>query len=210
MTFSLVGDQSWLTLPSMRDWDAYPPALSEVAQLRESFLQGDFSVDFEAYPAFSSEPLWFLEASDAPAIVQSRFRVIGRDCSGGTVAIWLVREDADIADQPVVFVGSEGEAGTVAADLSDFLWLLAAGWGPMEAVWGGADYDPYREFDDAELAEIAEEEPIRFGVPREDIAEVASRHARGPRRTATEVISRAKGSEPNFLTFLSSVANWGA
>lgn len=34
-------------------------------------------------------------------------------------------------EQPVVFFGAEGELGIVAANLSDYLWLLAAG----DRVW---------------------------------------------------------------------------
>ena len=190
----------------MRDWDDVPPVLSELADLRESFLGGDFSVDYEPYSGFSADPLWFLDDADDAAAEQARFRVFGRDYTGGTVAFWLVREDADLADQPVVFVGSEGEVGTVAADLSDYLWLLAAGWGPAEAVSGGVDYDPYRDFDAEELAEIAEDEPIRFGVPRDDIAEIARRHANGPRRSAVEVITRAASSEPDFTAYIDGIS----
>ncbi|GAA2605373.1 hypothetical protein GCM10010304_64130 [Streptomyces roseoviolaceus] len=38
-----------------------------------------------------------------------------------------------MADRPVVFLGSEGDTAVVARDLNDFLWLLADGYGPLEA-----------------------------------------------------------------------------
>ncbi|MFI2431741.1 hypothetical protein [Streptomyces sp. NPDC018693] len=65
------------------------------------------------------------------------FRVFGRDGTGGYAAfrpVRPVRPDAELVDQPVVFLGSEGKTGVVARNLSDFLWVLADGLGPLEAT----------------------------------------------------------------------------
>lgn len=64
------------------------------------------------------------------------FRVFGQDGTGGYAAFWLVREGRGLVEQPVVFLGSEGETGVIARDLADFLWLLAGGVGPWEAAAG--------------------------------------------------------------------------
>jgi hypothetical protein len=53
------------------------------------------------------------------------FRVFGQNGAGGYAAFWLVRHDEDLADQPIVFLGSEGETAVVARDLPDVLRLLA-------------------------------------------------------------------------------------
>lgn len=79
------------------------------------------------------------------------FRVFGQDGTGGYAAFWLVREGRGLVEQPVVFLGSEGETGVIARDLADFLWLLVSGVGPWEAAAGyGAEEeeprpDPARE-----------------------------------------------------------------
>jgi hypothetical protein len=49
-------------------------------------------------------------------------------------SVWLKRNGAPIEDQPIVFVGSEGEVGMVASNMRDYLWLLAGGVGPCEAI----------------------------------------------------------------------------
>ncbi|GHJ47190.1 hypothetical protein Cs7R123_45320 [Catellatospora sp. TT07R-123] len=64
------------------------------------------------------------------------FRVFGKDGSGGLAAVWLRDPDAAIETQPVVFLGSEGQLAVIAKSLGDFLWLLADGVGPLEAVDG--------------------------------------------------------------------------
>lgn len=43
--------------------------------------------------------------------------MFGRDGSGGFAAFWLVRPNRVLFDQPIVFLGSEGETGVVARDL---------------------------------------------------------------------------------------------
>ncbi|MDC0721243.1 hypothetical protein [Nannocystis bainbridge] len=73
---------------------------------------------------------------------EHELRVFAQDGSGGLVAFWIVQHDdgaaRPLADQPVVFLGSEGERGAVASDLADFLHLLAAGIGPYEVVEYGS------------------------------------------------------------------------
>jgi hypothetical protein len=65
---------------------------------------------------------------------EAEFYVFGADGQGSGVAFWLVH-DAPLTEQPVVFLGSEGEGDVrpVAKDFPDFLELLAVGLGPREA-----------------------------------------------------------------------------
>jgi hypothetical protein len=81
-----------------------------------------------------------------------------------------------ILEQPIVFFGSEGEVGVVARDFYDYLWLLAAGIGPCEAVIGAED----------------QREPITHFVA------FAGKHAAAQRKTATEVLTAAHSEFPGF------------
>jgi hypothetical protein len=67
---------------------------------------------------------------------EGEFYVFGTDGQGSGVAFWLVHE-APLAEQPVVFLGSEGEGDVraIAKDLPDFLELLSVGLGPYEAPY---------------------------------------------------------------------------
>ncbi|CAM5742236.1 hypothetical protein SHIRM173S_00152 [Streptomyces hirsutus] len=49
-------------------------------------------------------------------------------------------------------MGSEGECGVVAGNLSDFLWMLADGVGPLESVL----YEEHKSRPDAHLTQLAE------------------------------------------------------
>ncbi|MEV0560940.1 hypothetical protein [Dactylosporangium sp. NPDC050588] len=64
------------------------------------------------------------------------FRVFGRDASGGLSAFWLREPEAPVETQPIVFLSSEGGIDVIACNLSDYLWLLASGVGPLEVVFG--------------------------------------------------------------------------
>ncbi|MDP9794968.1 hypothetical protein J2S43_003480 [Catenuloplanes nepalensis] len=68
------------------------------------------------------------------------------DMSGVTVpagwpGFWIRQPDAGVEDQPIVFLGSEGEIAVIAQNLGDYLWLLAGGVGPLEPIHG-SEGDP--------------------------------------------------------------------
>ncbi len=97
----------------------------------------DDAIDLEAYSEFDSATRtrsWIAAWTGDRTQTGAEFRIFGQDGTGGRVAIWNIRPDADLLAQPIVFLGSEGERGVVAADLADYLWLLAGGFGPYEAV----------------------------------------------------------------------------
>ncbi|WSP78505.1 SMI1/KNR4 family protein [Streptomyces sp. NBC_01235] len=135
--------------------------------------------DFEPYDAFDSAEEttdWIRHWTGNHELDGDAFRVFGQDGTGGLAALWCVRPGKPLTEQPVVFLGSEGEVGVVAGNLSDFLWLPADGFGPMEAV-GYPDRD-------------ARAQP--------ELAELAARHATTPRRPAPVVVAEAKGEFPSF------------
>ncbi len=76
----------------------------------------------------------------------------------------------------MVFLGSEGERGVVAANLSDFLWVLADGLGPLEVV----DFEQYE------------------GTPSETLTALAERHATTSRRTTRDIVTTARAEFPTF------------
>lgn len=156
----------------------FPPALVEVAAADFPYDDGE-GFDFEPYDAFDSAEEttdWIRGWTGNRELDGDAFRVFGKDGTGGLAALWCVRTGRALAEQPVVFLGSEGEVGVVAGSLSDFLWLLADGFGPMEAV----------------------EYPDRDARPQPELAELAARHATTPRRPARVVIAEAKGEFPSF------------
>jgi hypothetical protein len=165
-------------MTSTADDRRFPAALA--AALAQPFDYDD-GVDFEPFDAFvSAEETtdWFRAWTGNKEVSGDAFRVFGMDGTGGYAAFWLIRPGRELAEQPVVFLGSEGETGVVARDLSDFLWVLADGVGPMEAVehYGtGIESRP-----DAELAAVAE------------------RFAPGRRQSATTLTGLAREEFPDF------------
>ncbi|MFF4453234.1 SMI1/KNR4 family protein [Streptomyces goshikiensis] len=110
--------------------------------VRFDYADGKTGGDFEPFPAFLSAAEttdWFQAWTGNSELDGNDFRVFGQDGTGGYAAIWLIRPGRPLAEQPVVFLGSEGETGVVARDLGDFLWLLADGFGPWEAA---TSYEP--------------------------------------------------------------------
>ncbi|SHI73944.1 SMI1/KNR4 family protein [Streptomyces sp. 3214.6] len=156
----------------------FPPALAEVAAAEFPYEDGE-GFDFEPYDDFDSAEEttdWIRHWTGNHDLDGDAFRVFGQDGTGGLAALWCVRLGRPLTEQPVVFMGSEGEVGVVAGNLSDFLWLLADGFGPMEVV----------------------EIPDRDARPQPRLAELAARHATTPRRPARTVIAEAQREFPSF------------
>jgi hypothetical protein len=112
------------------------PALLAAA-LKAPFANDHEGHDFQALDEFASSEegadWWTAWTGNEDAGVPP-FRFFGQDGSGGQAGIWLRDPEAAIETQPVVFLGSEGELAVIARDLHDYLWLLANGVGPLEAV----------------------------------------------------------------------------
>ncbi|MFG2825566.1 SMI1/KNR4 family protein [Kitasatospora sp. NPDC048365] len=158
---------------------SFPPALAAALAVPFDFREGD-GVDFEPFPEFlpaGQATEWFRAWTGNEALSGDDFLVFGQDGTGGYAAFWLVRVGVPVAEQPLVFLGSEGEVAVLARDLGEFLWLLAAGYGPQEAAAYGPDH---------------------AAVPDRALTEVAERFAPGARRPAAEVLARAAAEFPDF------------
>lgn len=154
----------------------FPPVLTALHQLPFDYADGE-GMDFEPYEAFQSaqdNEFWIRAWTGNQELDGADLRVFGQDGTGGYVAFWLVREGVDLLAQPIVFFGSEGELGVVARDFDDYLWLLANGVGPYEAVAGYP-----RQPNDAFTA-------------------FAGEHAKRPQKTAAQVLADAAAAYPDF------------
>ncbi|GAA4946356.1 hypothetical protein [Actinoplanes utahensis] len=117
-------------------FDQKMPALLATA-LTGPFATDHESHDFEPFDQFdSAEELrdWWTAWTGNENAGVPPLRCFGQDGTGGLAAIWVRDPAAAIDTQPVVFLGSEGELAVLARDLGDYVWLLAGGVGPLEAV----------------------------------------------------------------------------
>jgi len=152
-----------------------PEPLAGLLPIEFDMDQIDYEPYDELWPA--SENADWLAAWTGNADADSTvFRVFGMDGSGGQVALWLIHADKDLLEQPVVFLGSEGEVGVVARDLWDYMWLLAQGIGPYEAVEYGAD--------------LAKVQP--------DFMDFAKRTRPDREASAADILAAAKAAYPGF------------
>jgi hypothetical protein len=155
----------------------FPPLLAAANEIEIDY-EGD-GIDFEPYDEFQppeENASWIRAWTGNEELTGSEYRIFGQDGTGGLVALWVTRSGADLLDQPVVFFGSEGEIGIVAYDFGDYLWLLAGGVGPMEAVEHGAD----------------------GAKPNAAFTALATKHAPGAKKTPSEVLARAREAYPSF------------
>jgi hypothetical protein len=143
------------------------------------------TIDYEPYQEFDSAEettSWMRSWTGDQELDGDAFRIFGQDGTGGLAASWLVRPGQPLVAQPVVFFGSEGEVGMVACSLGEFLWLLAGGVGPQEAV----------EFESVD------------GVPHAELRAVAEKYSGLSPRTPAEVLAAARAEFPDFAETVQS------
>lgn len=166
---------------------AMPAALIEAHRVEFDYRDGA-GVDFEPYPDFliavktaavvavmdwEPRPRW----SRVPAVRPRRHW--WRGCV--LACPWWRAACAGTGG----FLGSEGEAAVLARNMDGYLWLLAAGFGLLEAMMY-----PRHEHD-----------------PRADIrlVQIAERWAPSARQSAAEVISAAREEFPHFEATMDSL-----
>lgn len=142
------------------------------------------NMDYEPYEEFESAEDtadWLRQWTGNVDLNSAEFRLFGKDGTGGLAVLWLVRE-GPLTAQPVMFFGSEGEVGPVATNVGEFLWLLAGGVGPHEAVEFGSD----------------------TGVPNAELRAVAEKYSGVEPRTPAEVLAKARAEFPDFAETVQS------
>jgi hypothetical protein len=167
---------------------ALPPELAALNAIEFDYDDGD-GIDYEPFDQFMSaeeNANWFPAWTGNPEVTASEFRVFGQDGTGGYAALWLVNPDASLLEQPVVFLGSEGETGVVARDFADYLWLVAGGYGPMEAV-------EYAPTDDGSRRDEPEARAL------------AEKLAGTARKSPAAVLTRAQDEFPGFSSWIESM-----
>jgi hypothetical protein len=156
----------------------FPKPLRSLNKLQFDYLDGD-GIDFEPYQKFLSKndaDDWLKAWTGNQSANAENYRVFGQDGTGGLAAIWTVRAGKTLLEQPIVFFGSEGELGVVAGCFADYVWLLAQGVGPFEAISYGA--------------ELGRNSPV--------FEDFARQHAPEHERSATEILKSAKNEFPGF------------
>ncbi|MCL1038088.1 SMI1/KNR4 family protein [Shewanella corallii] len=154
----------------------FPEKLKMLHQIAIDYEDG---IDFEPYEEFVSSgqtDAWIKLWTCNQTLSGDQFLIFGQDGSGGYAAFWLVNPDQPVLEQPVVFFGSEGEAGLIAANFYDYVWLLANGIGPFEAI-------AYPTLE-------------RQGKP--EFARFAQTYAHDHRGTVSAIIERAHNQYPEF------------
>jgi len=160
----------------------FPDLLKKLHQLDFDYADGD-GIDFEPYQDFLSpeETAGFLTAwTGNPQADASTLLFFGQDGTGGCAAFWIVNKDKTILDQPIVFLGSEGEMGVVAKDFNDYLWLLSQNHGPFESI----------------------EYPEANTQINNDFLNFAKQNSKSNSRSVTEILNDAQSSYPNFKTWI--------
>ncbi len=155
-----------------------PPLLADLNKMGYDYLDGE-GMDFHPMKEFLPQEQtrdWFQAWTGNPDVDGAEFLVFGQDGMGGYAAFWLQRPTEQLLEQPIVFLSSEGETAVIARDFPDYLWLLAAGYGPYEAL-----ADPL--------------EPRRSCPPFEAFA---LKHAPSRRKTAPEIVAGARAEFPTF------------
>jgi hypothetical protein len=155
-----------------------PGVMKELHLLEFDYAHGR-GMDFEPYPEFLGEEetrKWIRAWTGNRSLDGAEYRVFGQDGTGGYATFWCVRPDVGVLEQPIVYFDSEGALGVLAYDFWDYLWLLAGGFGPYEA-----------------LAHADEER-----APHAEFTAFANTHAAANKSTPAQVLARARAAFPDF------------
>ncbi|WP_065204343.1 SMI1/KNR4 family protein [Shewanella woodyi] len=157
---------------------SFPEILKKLHEIEIDYADGE-GIDFEPFDEFYSEEEtsdWIKAWTGNDTLDGNEYLIYGQDGTGGYVAFWCVRKNADLLEQPIVFFGSEGEVGVVAQSFGDYVWLFANGIGPYEAV-------AYPDLERPKSQDF-----IRF----------ATEYAPSSKSTASQIVEKAKAEFPDF------------
>lgn len=173
-----------------------PPPLRAIMDARYDYDDGR-GVDFEPYPELEpvAETGWWLRHwTGNPDVTGQEFRPFGQDGGGGYVCSWMIRPGADLVDQPVVYLGSDGDVAVLAADAWDALWLFAHGYGPHDFPSEFEPGEPYFK-----------PEPDRVVRPHDELRQAADLLAPGRRRPVEQIVAEAPAGLPGLRTWVDAL-----
>ncbi|RMT05851.1 hypothetical protein [Pseudomonas amygdali] len=162
----------------------FPMLLGLVNDLPYEYRDGD-GFDFEPYGQFLDAvetQRWVRAWTHNPIATGDQFLFFGQDGSGGLTGIWKASTHTDLLDQPIVFLGSEGETRVISKNFSDYLWLLASGHSGVETEYLNDEKAPEEAF-------------VKF----------AEQHATTPRRKPSAIIAEAHDLYPSFQDYISGL-----
>lgn len=162
----------------------FPKLLGLVNDLPYEYREGE-GFDYEPYAEFLDSietQSWVRAWTNNPLATGHQFLFFGQDGSGGLTGIWKASAGAELLDQPIVFLGSEGETRVISKNFSDYLWLLASGHSGVETEY------------------LSDEKS-----PEEVFVQFAEQHATTPRRQASVIIAEAHDLHPGFEGYISSL-----
>ena len=163
----------------------FPTLLKKLHQIEIDYDDGN-GIDFEPYQDFmplSEANEWLKHWTGNEHVDASSLLVFGQDGSGGYVAFWLRHENKDLLDQPIVFLGSEGQTGVVAKDFNDYLWLFSQNHGPSECI----------------------ELPEHPSNINHDFLTFAEQHSKSHSRSVDEILKDAQSAYLDFNTWIESL-----
>ncbi len=105
------------------------PLLRRVNQLPYHWRDGG-GVDFRPFEEFvrpAETKAWIQNWAGTSALTGEQLLFFGRDSAGDYSGDWKAIAGADVLDQPIIFLGSDGDAAVIAKNFSDYLCLLASG-----------------------------------------------------------------------------------
>lgn len=144
---------------------------------------GGEGYDYEPFNEFLSKDKtleWIHAWTGNTKIQDINLLVFGMDGSGGYACIWSIQPELPILEQPIVFIGSEGEIGVVADNFYDFLWVFADGYGPCEVINRDRAKDEYRAL----------------------YVDFANHNSITKRKQADEIVDNTKSKYPDFDKFI--------
>ncbi|WP_285104005.1 HAD domain-containing protein [Promicromonospora sp. MEB111] len=170
-----------------------PPPLRAIMDACHDYDDGR-GVAFEPYPGL--EPVaetgwWFRHWTGSPEVTGQEFRPFGQDGGGGYVCSWTIRPGADLADQPVIYLGSDGDVAVLAADAWDALWFFAHGYGPHDVP---SEFEPGERY--------FQPEPDRVVRPHAELVRAAELLAPGRRRPVEQIVAEAPAGLPDLRVWV--------
>lgn len=176
----ILGPHRTMTTEATPDDLALPAPLADLANIASVWEWDDSrGCDFELYKTLEApeQTAWWLRLWTGNDDVDGKqFRFFGTSAAGDYAGFWLARPDVPLTEQPVVYVGSEGERGVIARNVGDLLWIFANGSGPVEAF-----RDP--EWETQHI---------------EEVRAIAERHAPGKSLSTAEIVAAAQEEFPEF------------